>query len=803
MALQNACRLVALVLLGTGLGPMPVLAQEARSTEAAPLRGVDAANRPVRAVRVVGVGGPLKQLVLNQIRVQAGQPYDPDAVARDIQNVTRLGRFSAVTAQIEPHDDGTVTLIYAVKEQPILADVQVVGNKNIADRELLDSIIIRPGDPEDDFLIERGREQLVKQYREQGYYLADISVDRQTLRESSVLIYKIREGPRVKVRKVEFQGNATFTAKQLQSKIRTRKHVFIFEKGQLSDEQLEEDVTRLTNFYRERGYLDARVGRRVQLSDDRKDATVVFFVEEGVQYVVGDIVFEAEAAKVFSEEQLRDALALKTGDVFSVDKVRAAQKSLEDLYGRLGYLPVEQRGRTAVRIQRVFLEDSPRVNLRVGIEQGKPYTVGNVQVVGNRVTQDKVVRRQLRGLEPGRRFDRVGLQHSERRLNESSLFQEAKITVLGEADRDVRDVLVEVRERRTGEISLGAAISSDSGLLGAFDVKQRNFDITDWPESWSEFVSGQAFRGAGQYFAISVQPGDRVSRYSVNFREPYMWDSDYFLDTSLFFYSRDYEDDEGSYDESRYGGSLGIGKRFGDVWSGTVRARLEQVEIRDIDPAAPVDVFAERGTNQLGTLGFSLARNTTDSRIFPTRGSVLRFGIDQAGAFGGDFDYTTATADLTSFFTVDEDFFGRKTVLSINLKTGYIFQDAPVFERYYAGGHSSFRGFRYRGIGPRGIRNDTGQPGDDPVGGDFLFLAGAQYNFPLFKEMVRGVFFVDSGTVDTEIDLSRYRLSVGTGVRLMLPMLGNAPFAFDFAFPVLREDTDQERIFSFSVDLPF
>jgi outer membrane protein insertion porin family len=775
-------------------------------------QGVDATGRPVAEIRIVGVSGQTEQLVRNQITLRSGDPFDQQVVAQDIQNLTRLGRFSQIFVDIEPNDDGSVDVIYRLTPQQLLSDVQVVGNKALDDEQLLEAVLLRPGDAQDDYLIQHGRRQIIEKYREAGHYLADVQVDEEMLSDNQVLIYRVREGPRVKVRGVRFDGNETFTARQLKSKIRTRPYMFIFEKGELSEEQLQQDVGRLRDFYEQRGYLEARVGRRVELSADQKDAVVVFMIDEGPQYTVASIDFDIRGQAIFPEQEMRQAMQLNQGDVYSVDRVRGSVEALENLYGRLGYLmvdrpdrPIREGGSTTIAIERSFHADQPKVDLVVRINEGKPYTVGNVVVRGNMQTRDKVVRRQLRGLEPGRRFDRPSIEHSQKRLTRSALFREADITVQGEPEQTDRDVLVEVKEARTGSLSFGAAVSSDAGLLGAIDFRQRNFDIADWPRSWGELFSGQAFRGAGQTFAVSIQPGNRVSLYSVSFSEPYLNDSDYFLNTSLFLRQRDYEEGEGDFDEERLGGSLGLGKRFGDVWSASIRADFEQIEISEIASDAPVDVFAVEGDNQLDSLGLYFTRNTTDDRIFPTRGSILTFGVGRTGVITDDFQFTRATVRYRKFWTVDEDFFGRKTIFSARVESGLILEEdeAPIFERFYAGGHRSFRGFRYRGVGPRGIRNDTRTVGDDPVGGDWMFLFGMEYNFPIVQEYVRGVFFMDSGTVEDDLSFDEYRVSLGGGVRLIVPFLGQAPFAFDLAYPIVKEEFDEQRLFSFSVDLPF
>ena len=762
-------------------------------------QGVDFENRPVGNIKIEGVNADAKQLVLNQIRTKTGDPYSGKGVAQDIQNITRLGQFSSVQVRAEPQNDGSVDLVYAVTQLKLLADVQVIGNEAVSDGDLLEAVQVSANDPIDKFLIDQGVERVKKAYRAAGYFLAGVTVDDKTLNESNVLIYRVREGPRVKVQEIEFRGNSALTEDVLDSEIKTKTYIPVFRKGELSEDQLDKDVAKVREMYEQRGYLDVRVGRQIQLSDDQRDAKVVFFVEEGKLFTVGEITINGN--KVMSKDQLREAMPLKVGDIYSVDRLRKAQLALDDLYGKVGYVEAK------ITINRVFHEDSSKIDMKVDIIEGARYTVGNVIVRGNALTQDKVIRREIRGIEPGRAFDETGIEHSELRIRETGLFREAKMTIQGDPTEVERDVLVEVKEGQTGSISLGAAVSSDAGLLGAFNLTQRNFDVMDPPESFDEMVTGRAFRGAGQTFSLNLQPGSEFQRYEVRLLEPRLMESNYSLDNRAMFFRRQ----RTTYDEERAGGSVGLGRRFGDVWSASVRFRAEEIKVLDLDSDAPFEVQDVEGSNALDSIGFNVSRSTVDSRLFPTTGSRLTFGVERYGAFGTEFEFTRGTVSMDKFWTIDEDLFGRKTVLKFRFDTGYIFEngEAPLFERFYAGGHRTFRGFRFRGAGPRGqyLKNVNGSStlatSRHAVGGDFLFLAGLEYNYPIWEEIVRGVFFIDTGTVQDEIALDEYRVAVGAGIRLKVPFLGQAPFAFDVAIPVVKEEGDRTRLFSFDLALPF
>lgn len=756
-------------------------------------QGVDLSNRPVAEVRIEGLSQVPEQLARNQIRIRVGDPYDSETVQRDIERLTHLGRFGKIVTKAEPLVDGSIVLTYAVTELPLIADILFTGNKQIADQELAKLVLLRTGDAVDAFLIENAIRQIKGIYEKQGYFATDVTIDQTRLDEEGILLFQIREGPRPRIRAINFEGNKQFTAQQLQSKIRSKTYVFMFRKGQLSREQLKFDAAELRKFYQDRGFLDARVDEDPQISPDEKEAVVTFLIDEGRRYTVNSI--RVAGNQIFTDDQIAARMPLRVGDIYSANLVARSREALEDMYGKLGYIEAN------IRIEPpLFRENLPEVDVEVSVVESIPYTVGVITVQGNQLTKDKVILRQLRGMRPGRPFDRTGIKQTQAGLAPSSLFDQARVTVLGTRQDEVRDVLVEVREKNTGSLSFGAGVSSDAGVAGAIDLVQRNFDIADYPESFGEFMTGKAFRGAGQFFSIAAQPGNERSLYSLNFKEPYILDSDYFLDTKLFFFDRERED----WDAQRMGGKVAIGQRFGDVYSADVRLRAEEVEISRIDPAAPADVFAVDGQNVVTSVGFTIARNTTDNRIFPTTGSRITASIERAGTMGGDFDFTKATATFRKFWTVEEDFFKRKTVLSLRGQISYIFEEdeAPLFERFHAGGHSTFRGFGFRGVGPRGV-TPTGVQTDDPVGGDFLLLAGVEYNVPIFQEVLRGVVFVDSGTVQKDFALNQYRVSIGTGIRLRVPFLGSAPFAFDIAVPLAEQGEDETQVFSFDIDIPF
>ncbi|MEX2215364.1 MAG: outer membrane protein assembly factor BamA [Phycisphaeraceae bacterium] len=802
---------------------------------------VEFANRPIAEVRITGLKDVKELLVRNQIRSVKGTPYDPKAVEADIVRITHLGRFASVQVKVTPKDDNTVILTFDLSEQLVLADVRVVGNKRFTDQEILGylgttgwmpgKVLLRAGDGVDppvqdeqtkklivrDHLINQSADRIKRAYEDAGYFQVDVTFDADALRERNLLTFQIREGPLASIHSIKFEGNKVFSDGELNSEIKSETYLLIFRKGHLSREVIDGDVARLRTYYRNHGYLECEVGRRVDISPDEKDAIVTFLINEGPLYTVGSIrVGKWEMDKdgrpvltdsklLFPQAQILENLGLKVGDVYSSNRERRSREAVRDLYGKLGHIEMRLRKRDGTEgLDRIYFEREPKVEVVVGISEGKQHFAGNIDVRGNTLTKDDVILREIRGMEPGRPFDRSGIDFTERRLRESPYFDQASITLLGSPDDDIRDVLIEVKEvDRPGTISFGAAVSSDTGLIGAVDLVQKNFDISDWPDDASEMFTGQAFRGAGQYFSITLQPGAEYNNFAIRFREPYLFETPLFLDARLRYFNRQRED----FDEGRAGGFLSVGKYFGDIWRAQVDFRYELINIGSVDLFAPVDVAAVAGGSAISGLGFSITRDTTNSRIFPTQGNTLNIGIERVGAVGGDFNFTRLGVEFHQYWKVDEDFFGRPTVLALRAQAGYIIEnnEAPIFERHFAGGHRSFRGFDFRGVGPRGIISNITPPrtGDDPVGGDWLFLLGLEYNFPVYEELLRGVVFIDTGTVQKDFGLNEYRVSIGMGIRVKIPFLGNAPLAFDIAFPLLKQEGDEIRFFSFDLALPF
>ncbi len=748
----------------------------------------------IREVRVEGLNRVSEQMVRNQLRTEVGQPYQQEIIDKyDVPNLTRLNTFRRIQVQAELTDDGGVIVTFRVNEWSLIADVQVTGNHEVSDQEIQKTVHLRANDPVDSYQINIAKESIQELYRKKGFYLATVDIDNKELASSRIVLFKVREGPRVRIRTIEFRGNQSFRSKVLHSILKTKTWILFLRSGELDEDSIKADIQRLIDYYRDRGYLDVRVDRQINLSNDRKEAKLILRIEEGPLYTMRAVRTEGDSR--LTDEQAAALMIIKSGDVYSQDKIRKSVKAIEDYFGRLGYYG------TTVTPDQVRHPGQAVVDLILHIrEQPLAYT-GEVRVVGNEITKRKVIMRELE-VRPDRPLNQVGLDNSVRRLKALNLFELSTQPIAVQApdplDKRYRDVLVEVKEKNTAKLGFGAAVSSDLGLFGSIDFEQRNFDITDTPESFSELMAGRAFRGAGQTFRIVAQPGSTFSNFSIALTEPYIFGTNNSFSSSLALTTQQLE----SWDESRAGGRFSAGRRLGEFWVLNGSARIQSVSLTNISKDAPTEVFKVEDQNIISGLGFGLRRRTYDNPVHPSRGSKIDLQLEQVGLLGGDFNFTRLNVEHSVYFTLDEDFLGRKSILSMTTRAGYLFGGTtPIYERLFLGGRS-FRGFDYRTISPKGIRNDNKKISQDPIGGDWLFFWGLQYERPIYGKNISGVIFLDTGTVDNTPGFSNYRASVGFGLRLLIPQFGQAPMAFDIAIPINKSKGDRTRVFSFSIDVP-
>lgn len=786
---------------------VPATTPAATPTTLPKVTSIDQSFEGLTIVRVEVAGNTRTdaKTILDQVRTQAGQNYHRPAVDQDVRTIAAMERFQTVRAEIVPTVDNQLVVRFVVQERALVTHVEIVGNHKKSDEKIREVTTISPGMGVDPFILQIDIKAIQELYRKSGYNFVKVTVDQKALDEQGIVRYKIEEGPKSRIWHVKFDGNDHMKARYLRWKIQTKSYIWIFRKGLLDEDKLELDVIKLRDLYVAKGWLDARVSRSVEYNADKTRINVRFAIVEGPRYKIGRILIGGNT--VFNDAELRSDVVLNHDDWAERDRVETSTKHMEDRYGHEGYIYRK------VDLKSTYAETPGVVDLHFEITENKSYTAGRIIVRGNSNIQDRVVRRQIR-VYPDQTYDTVLIRKSMERLKATRLFSDVKITPVGD-EATSRDVLVEVQEGQSGKFLIGAGISTNSGLIGQVSLEQQNFDISNLPNSAGEFFRGQSFKGAGQFFRILLEPGTEIQRYRITFEEPYMFDSPYSLNNDLYFFTRSRE----SWDEQRIGDIVTFGRRFGDVWGTGLGFRAEQVKIKNaqdygnpggystvVNPDgtteqlgnSAVEVIDGLGTHPLTSIKPSISRDTTDSRIFPTNGNRTTFSWEQYGAMGGDTDMAKLVGRFDWYYTLYSDLFDRKTVLAQRNEIGVIpFGSSPFYERFYAGGIGSLRGFKYRGVGPRsGVLND-------PIGGDFTWLSTVEINYPIYEEVVRGVVFTDIGTVEPDFGIDTIRSDIGLGLRLTIPFFGQLPLAVDCAIPLSKTSYDETQIVSFSMGIPF
>ncbi|HVX86240.1 MAG TPA: outer membrane protein assembly factor BamA [Phycisphaerae bacterium] len=796
---------------GAAPGGNPTVVQERSS---GPLEGL-----PILRVEVEGNNRTDSRLILDQVRSQAGQAFSKQQLDIDTRSIAALDRFITVVPQVIPQEDPRtgairgVVVRFVVVERSLASSVEITGNRQFPDQEIRDALVARGGDAIDPAVIETDRETIMDMYRKKGYPLTTVDVDQAAL-EQGIIRYHITEGPRARVTAVRFDGNAHVDSDYLRFRVQTKPRFWIFRTGVLDEDKLQADLITIRNIYRKRGFLDARVSYSLEYSPDKTQLSVRFAIVEGARYKIGTIIITGN--EIFSTaELLGDQKHFGPGSYAESDKIDALVKRIQDAYGHEGYIDAKVDAATP------YTDTPGVVNLTITITEGIPYLVGEVIIRGNANIQDRVIRRQIR-IFPDQTFDMVLVRQSIERLKASRIFQDVKVTPIVPPDNapGVRDALVEVAEGQTGRFMMGAGLSTNSGIFGEFSLEQQNFDIANPPHSLGEFLRGQSFKGAGQYFQILLEPGTEFQNYRLDFQEPYLFDTPYSFSNDAYYFTRQRE----SWDERRIGDVFTFGRRFGDVWSVGLAFRFEQVSITGVtdtngngitdtnyflfDPVANVtngpfndtaqSIIDQQGSHFLTSIKPSIVRDTTDSRVFPTTGTRTALSLEQYGVMGGELTFTKIDARFDWYVPLYEDLFERKTIFHLGTELGIIPSgNSAFYERFYAGGIGSLRGFRFRGVSPRE------GPLQDPTGGDFSWVTTAEVNYPIYENLLRGVVFTDFGTVERDITLGTIRSDVGLGVRISIPFFGNIPLALDFAVPTTKAHDDKSQFVSFSLGASF
>ncbi len=744
---------------------------------------------PVADVVVVGNRNIPTEKVLRYLRTRAGGEYSQATLQQDVSRLAETRMFKSVRVRDQRNADGTVVVYFEVVEFPNLISEIVYKNAHHVSQADLESMTrLKKGMPLDPVSNRNACYEIQEHLKKKGRYFANVTLEEGEKASDTRVVFNISEGPIVRVRSTRFEGhNELASSARLRTQIETSRAFLGLMGGVFNPGLVDNDVLKLEEYYKDNGYIHARVSRELIFSDDFRSVDIVYHVHEGERHKVKFV--GVEGAKSFDRKELQSILRMKEGEFYNGGIAQADVRNLTDFGGWRGH-------QLAVNKEIYTVPDEPGVvRVQYEVKERPPAKVGQVFIVGNDVTKDSVIRRVL-GFYPGQTLRYPELRIAERDLARLNIFKidaengiRPTVMVLDpDGDNEFKDILVQVQETQTGSIMFGAGYNSDAGLVGSAVLNERNFDITRFPLSISDIFNGRAFRGGNQELRIEAVPGTELQRYSISWREPFLFDRPYSLTVGAYYNDRVFNE----YVEGRTGGRVNIGKALTKAWSINAGVRMEDVRVRDVSIFAPVDYTSVQGSNFLFGASVGVSWDTRDSFLRPTEGGLVSASFEQVF---GDFTFPIFNVEGSRYFTVWQRPDGSgKHVVSARSQLSWAGNDTPVFERFFAGGFRTIRGFEFRGVGNFVNGFNTG--------GDFMFLNSLEYQIPvLANDQVHLVAFLDSGTVERRMEINDYRVSAGLGLRLTVPMLGPVPIALDFGFPIVRGVNDREQVFSFWVGL--
>lgn len=727
-------------------------------------------------IRVEGAQRIDTATVLSYTGIQIGDEMTQQILDRGVKNLFATGLF----ADIEMRRSGN-TLIIDVQENPIINQIVFEGNKRIEDDALLAEIQLRPRQVFTRTKVQSDVTRLYQVYRRSGRFSAEISPKIIRLDQNRVnLVFEVDEGDITKVQSIRFVGNSRFGDDELRSVISTKESAwyrFISADDRYDPDRLTFDQELLRRFYLKEGYADFRVVTAVaELSTDKSGFFITFTIEEGERYKFRSVTIDSQIRDL-DVIKIEPLVEIQGGDWYNADRVEETIGVLTDALGDMQYAfvsirPDLQRDRAEKAVDLTFrINETPRV------------FVERININGNSRTLDKVVRREMQVAE-GDPFNRTKIAESEQDIRDLNYFENVELTTRRGSAPDKSVVDINVSEKSTGELSIGAGFSTSDGPLADLRISERNF------------------LGRGQQVSLgSVIAGERT-QIDFSFTEPYFLDRDIATGFDVFHIVRDLQD-ESSFDQRRTGGAVRVGFPLSERWRQTWRYRIERNEITDVEDDASRFILEQEGTRDTSAISQRLTYDNRDSTLFPTRGWLLWLDAELTG-LGGDSSYYSGSTGASWFYPVYDG-----VVLNLLGEGGYIegYNDEGVAinERFYMGG-ANLRGFQRAGIGPRDISTE------DALGGKRFYRGSAELSFPLGlpEELgIKGHAFGDAGSLygleetDSDpniVDENSLRAALGVGMSWRSPF---GPIRIDLAFPVAKEDYDQEETFRFNFGTRF
>ncbi len=710
--------------------------------------------------------------LIAQIRSKVGSELDAMEVEKDIKNLYSSGLVDNVRVLTEPNEGG-VRVIFLVQTRAILGEVSFIGN-SLATNKLRKETALEIGEAFDDTLLETARVSLEALYKKKGFSNVGITykVGGAERPGFSRVTFVVDEGVLERLSKVKFFGNESISDRLLsgQMHVKASRAYNVFKKNRgIDSAELEEDVVRIEEYYRNEGYINARVTEVVrEPAGDKVD--LVIHINEGNRFTVNKV--SVSGIKAVSQKDVLPLLEMREGAVYSSEGISTDLVGLRRYYANNGY--------SNVRISpRVDSSSETMVDIEYAVSEGVQSTVELINISGNDRTLDKVIRREL-ALAPGDVYNETRLEVSRNRLMGLGFFDGVNVTPTDSATPDHTDISIEVREKSTGTVNFGAGFSSIDNLVGFMDIVQTNFRLF-----------GKPHVGGGEKIRLGVQYGRRRKDFQFDYTQPWLFDKKLAFGTGLYFRDLLYLSDK--YDQTIGGAYMSLRRPLGEYTSLSFKASLENYEI-DVDSDSSDTLRKEEGEYDRALFAVNYVINTTDSQYLTRRGHRISLGTDVSF---GDVETYGVQLSGSKYFLLPFD-----TILSINGQYRSVDgnDNVPIFEREFLGGARSLRGYEYREASSPALRDEQGEP----LGGRTAAYFTAEYSFPLLNlKKFRGHVFYDGGMLSNDAwDFGGDYLSdYGIGLDLYLPM---GPIRLDVAWPMQTNEWVEDKMrFQFNMGYQF
>ena len=731
-----------------------------------------AAVDQIKSITVVGTQRLEGDTVRSYIRLRTGQPWTQVSADQALKDLYATELFADVAVR---NNSGAVVI--EVRENPVVNRIILEGNKRIKNDKIEPEIKLAPRQIYSRSKVRADVARIVELYKRQGRFAAVVEPKLVQLDQNRVdIVFEITEGPKSKVQQINIIGNEKFSDGDLRGEMVTKQSRFyrFFSSGTSYDpDRLAFDQQKLRQFYLTQGYADFRVVSAIaELTPDKQDFIITYVVEEGDRYKFGDVKVESQI-RDFDSERLTTTLRMKKGDWYNAKMVEDTVESLSETAGLFGYAFAD--------VNPDFLRDKETLTMGItfNVAESPRVFVERIDINGNTLTQDKVVRREFR-LNEGDAFNSIQVKRTAERIKSLGYFQEdleVEQVQGGAADRIV--LTTNVEEKATGELSLSAGFSSIENFIFQGSVRQRNF------------------RGVGQELRTNISYSSYSKSAEIGFTEPYLFDRSIAVSGDIFrrdlnsfnFFNNQRNT---TYEQATTGFQLRVGVPVNEYIYFQARYGLSQDNISldentfftDSDGTGPLPASCDpivagrflcdaTGKRLTSSLGYTLLYDDRDNRIRPTRGQSFGISQDFAG-LGGSVKYVKTRINADKFWKPFGNF-----VFGLSLESGYIHplesrglesvgvDDVRLTDRFYLG-EPQMRGFDIRGVGPRvqrvffqgGVVNgvavntaltDRNQIQDDAIGGRAYYMGRAELQIPLgsgAKELgLRPSLFLDVGSV--------------------------------------------------------